>query len=105
MLPFRGLQICAYFQRVRHSYNILHASGISEEETKAPRPRSSHGGKNMILITGASGTVGREVLKQVAKSGAKHRAMYRSPEDAAKAPAHTETVVADFAKRDSLAEA
>jgi uncharacterized protein YbjT (DUF2867 family) len=56
----------------------------------------------MILVTGASGTVGKEVLKQVAKSGAKHRAMYRSDSEAAKAPAGTETVIADFAKKESL---
>lgn len=59
----------------------------------------------MILVTGASGTVGKEVLKQVAKSGAKHRAMYRSPQEAAKAPSGTETVIADFAKPETLAPA
>jgi uncharacterized protein YbjT (DUF2867 family) len=56
----------------------------------------------MILVTGASGTVGKEVLKQVAKRGAKHRAMYRSDSEAAKAPAGTETVIADFSKKESL---
>lgn len=57
----------------------------------------------MILITGASGTVGRAVLAEVARSGQKHRAMYRSKEDAAKAPAGTETVIADFSDKTSLA--
>ena len=56
----------------------------------------------MILVTGASGTVGREVLNQVAKKGVRHRAMYRSDREAAKAPAPTQTVVADFAKKDTL---
>jgi uncharacterized protein YbjT (DUF2867 family) len=56
----------------------------------------------MILITGASGNVGKTVLQAVAKSGAKHRAMYRSPAEAAKASAGTETVVADFAKPETL---
>src|SRR5262245_46006047 len=56
----------------------------------------------MVLVTGASGTVGKEVLKQVAKSGAKHRAMFRSVEDAERAPAGTETVIADFAKKETL---
>ena len=51
----------------------------------------------MILVTGASGTAGKAVLKEVARSGEKHRAMYRSKVEAAKAPAGTETVVADFA--------
>ena len=56
----------------------------------------------MILVTGASGTVGKEVLKQAAKSGARHRAMFRSSEEAKKAPAGTETVIADFAKKETL---
>src|SRR5579859_4982559 len=56
----------------------------------------------MILITGASGSVGKAVLQEVRKSGAKHRAMYRSAEEAAKARAGTEAVVADFAKKETL---
>src|SRR5438270_13369244 len=60
---------------------------------------------NMILITGASGSVGRAVLKEVARSGDKHRAMYRSKEEAAKAPPGTEAVVADFSDKSSLAAA
>ncbi len=59
----------------------------------------------MILVTGASGTVGKAVLKQVARGGAKHKAMYRSPDEAAKAPAGTATVIADFAKKETLAAA
>ena len=59
----------------------------------------------MILVTGASGTVGKAVLQEVARSRAQHRAMYRSAEEAAKAPPGTETVVADFAKKDTLAAA
>jgi uncharacterized protein YbjT (DUF2867 family) len=59
----------------------------------------------MILITGASGNVGKTVLQEVAKSGAKHRAMYRSAAEAAKAPAGTETVIADFAKPETLSAA
>jgi len=59
----------------------------------------------MILVTGASGTVGKAVLSEVARSGAKHKAMYRSAEDAAKAPSGTPTVIADFAKKETLAAA
>jgi uncharacterized protein YbjT (DUF2867 family) len=59
----------------------------------------------MILVTGASGTVGREVLNTVRRTGQPHRAMYRSKEDAAKAPPGTETVIADFADKSSLAAA
>lgn len=59
----------------------------------------------MILVTGASGNVGREVLKKVANSGARHRAMYRSNSEAARAPAGTETAIADFANKESLLHA
>jgi uncharacterized protein YbjT (DUF2867 family) len=59
----------------------------------------------MILITGASGTVGRAVLAEVTRTEQSHRAMYRSKEEAAKAPAGTGTVIADFADRASLAQA
>ena len=59
----------------------------------------------MILVTGASGSVGKTVLAEVARSGERHRAMYRSKAEAAKAPAGTETVIADFADRASLAAA
>jgi uncharacterized protein YbjT (DUF2867 family) len=56
----------------------------------------------MILVTGASGTVGKAVLREVARSGTKHRGMYRSAGDAAKAPPGTETVIADFARKETL---
>jgi uncharacterized protein YbjT (DUF2867 family) len=59
----------------------------------------------MILITGASGSAGRAVLAEVARRGDKHRAMYRSKEEAAKAPAGTEAVIADFSDKASLAAA
>jgi uncharacterized protein YbjT (DUF2867 family) len=59
----------------------------------------------MILVTGASGTVGKAVLNEVARSGAKHKAMYRSAEEAVKAPRGTQTVIADFGKKETLAAA
>lgn len=59
----------------------------------------------MNLITGASGSVGRAVLAEVARSGEKPRAMYRSKAEAAKAPAGTEAVIADFSDMASLAPA
>jgi len=59
----------------------------------------------MILVTGASGTVGKAVLNEVARSGAKHKAMYRSADEAGKAPRGTQTVIADFAKEETLAAA
>jgi uncharacterized protein YbjT (DUF2867 family) len=56
----------------------------------------------MILITGASGNVGREVLKQVCNAGARVRAVYQSSQKAAEAPAGVETVVADFNRPETL---
>lgn len=60
----------------------------------------------MILVTGASGTMGRavlhEVAKETAKTGENYRAMYRSFGDAAKAPAGASTIIADFGKKDTL---
>ena len=57
----------------------------------------------MILVTGASGNVGKAVLNEVARTSTKHKAMYRSANEAAKAPAGTQTVIADFAKKETLA--
>lgn len=59
----------------------------------------------MIVITGASGNAGRAVLDEVHKSGAAHRAMYRSEAEAKQAPAGTEAVIADFANKQSLRKA
>jgi uncharacterized protein YbjT (DUF2867 family) len=56
----------------------------------------------MILITGASGSVGREVVREMQKTGAKFCAMYRSKEDAAKAPNGVKAVTADFSDAGSL---
>ena len=59
----------------------------------------------MIMITGASGTVGRAVLDEVRKSGEPFRAMYRSSDDARKAPPGVSTVLADFADKNRLCPA
>ncbi len=59
----------------------------------------------MILITGVTGTTGGAVLDEVSKSGKPFKAMYRSEQDARKAPAGTQTVLADFAHKNSLAKA
>lgn len=56
----------------------------------------------MILITGASGTVGAAVVQEVQKSGKRFKAMYRSAQDASRAPGGMDTVVADFGDRASL---
>jgi uncharacterized protein YbjT (DUF2867 family) len=59
----------------------------------------------MILITGASGSVGREVVREMLKTDKEFRAMYRSKEEAAKAPAGVKTVIADFSDATSLEKA
>jgi uncharacterized protein YbjT (DUF2867 family) len=59
----------------------------------------------MILVTGASGTVGREVLLAVEKTGQSAKAMYRSAEDARNAPQGVPTIIADFADAASLQNA
>ena len=56
----------------------------------------------MILVTGASGTVGRAVLEEMRKAGKPFKATYRSEADAKSAPAGTATVLADFADRNSM---
>src|SRR5271165_800180 len=56
----------------------------------------------MILVTGASGSVGGKVLGELLGRGAELRAMYRSREDAGKAPAGVATVIADFADASAL---
>jgi uncharacterized protein YbjT (DUF2867 family) len=58
----------------------------------------------MILITGASGSVGKAVLQEAIRKGSKVRAMYRSKEEAAKAPSGCEPVLADYADKESLSK-
>src|SRR5216684_2901596 len=59
----------------------------------------------MILITGASGSVGKAVLQEAIGKESKVRAMYRSKEEAAKAPSGCEAVLADYADKQSLRKA
>jgi uncharacterized protein YbjT (DUF2867 family) len=59
----------------------------------------------MILITGASGSVGKTVLQEAIRKEAKVRAMYRSKEEAAKAPSGCVPVLADYADKQSLRKA
>jgi len=56
----------------------------------------------MIVVTGASGTVGRAVLMEIARAGTAHRAVYRAAADAAQAPPGAETAIADFADAPAL---
>ena len=59
----------------------------------------------MILITGASGSVGKTVLQEAIGKESKVRAMYRSREEAAKAPSGCEPVLADYSDMQSLRKA
>ncbi len=59
----------------------------------------------MMLITGASGNVGKAVLQEAIRKGLKVRAMYRSREEAAKAPSGCEAVLADYSDKQSLRKA
>lgn len=59
----------------------------------------------MILVTGASGQLGRQVLEEVVKAGKPVKAMYRGAGDARGAPAEVEAVIADFTDKASLAKA
>jgi uncharacterized protein YbjT (DUF2867 family) len=59
----------------------------------------------MILITGASGSVGKVVLQEACRRESKVRAMYRSKEEAAKAPSGCEAVLADYSDKQSLGNA
>jgi uncharacterized protein YbjT (DUF2867 family) len=56
----------------------------------------------MILITGASGNVGGEVLKQAAAAKLKIRATYQSPDKAKGAPAGVEAVLMDYTKPETI---
>jgi uncharacterized protein YbjT (DUF2867 family) len=60
----------------------------------------------MILVTGAGGTVGSEVLKQLRAAGAQVRAAFHTPAKAEKARAQgVDAVVLDFADRASITAA
>ena len=56
----------------------------------------------MILVTGASGNAGGAVVSELLDRGIPFRGMYRSYEDAGKAPPGVDTVVADFASKENL---
>jgi uncharacterized protein YbjT (DUF2867 family) len=59
----------------------------------------------MILITGASGSVGKVVLQEAIRREPKVRAMYRSTVEAAKAPSGCGAVLADYSDKRRLGKA
>jgi uncharacterized protein YbjT (DUF2867 family) len=56
----------------------------------------------MILITGASGNVGQEVLRQIAGAGLRVRAAFQSATKAAAAPPEVEAVIMDYNQPDTV---
>jgi len=56
----------------------------------------------MILITGASGNVGKEVLKQAVQTGMRVRAAFQSAGKAAAAPSGVEIAIPDFNQPETL---
>ncbi len=56
----------------------------------------------MILITGAGGNVGHEVVKQALALGLKIRATFRSAAGAAKAPTGLDGVIVDYSKPETI---
>ena len=59
----------------------------------------------MILITGASGNVGREVLRQIAQTVSKVRATFQSASSAASAPSGVEIAIMDYNKPETICAA
>jgi uncharacterized protein YbjT (DUF2867 family) len=60
----------------------------------------------MILITGASGSVGKAVLLEaIIRTKSNIRSMYRSKEEAIKAPTGCKPILADYADKQSLLKA
>ena len=56
----------------------------------------------MILITGASGNVGKEVLKQITQTGVQVRAAFQSVSKAAGTPSGVEIVSLDYNRAETL---
>src|SRR5260370_14362750 len=64
-----------------------------------------NGSKKMIVITGESGSVGKAVLQEAIRKESKVRAMYRSKEEATKAPSGCAAVLGDYSDKQSLRNA
>src|SRR5882672_7837038 len=61
--------------------------------------------KPLILVTGATGTVGSQVVKQLAATGQRVRALVRDPKKAERFPKAVEVVHGDLEKPATLAPA
>src|SRR5258707_14914077 len=61
--------------------------------------------KPLILVTGATGMVGSEGVKQLAETGQRVRALVRDPKKAERFPKAVEVVYGDLEKPETLARA
>src|SRR5216684_8324200 len=84
---------------------LKHSARTSQPKFRRPPRAAQNGSKKMILITGASGSVGKAVLQEASRKESKFRAMFRSKQEAAKAPGGCEPVLADYSDKQSLRKA
>src|SRR5271165_1557985 len=84
---------------------LKHSARTSQPEFRLPLRAAQNGGKKMILITGASGSVGKAVLQEAIRKESKVRGMFRSNAEAAKAPSGCAAVLADYSDKQSLRNA
>src|SRR5687768_17069753 len=91
-------------RRDGHSSSVCR-SGCSDcaEISYRSGPGRGHGGA-MILITGATGTIGSEIVRQLAARGERVRAVTRNP-DTASVPDGVEVVHGDYTDVSGVARA
>src|SRR5260370_7587636 len=61
-----------------------------------------NGSNKMLLITGASGSVGKAVLQEAIRTRSKVRGMFRSKEHAAKPPSQSQALLPAYSDKHSL---
>src|SRR5689334_20818106 len=65
----------------------------------------THRGENMILVTGATGNIGRELVRLLVAAGAKIRVMTRDPKKVEKLGAAVEVFQGDLDRPEVIAQA
>src|SRR6516164_7510202 len=102
---------CSFTASCSGASKETRSPSVGPRSRRRPRAQSGPGVDEilkevaMLLITGASGNAGSAVVKEVLKTNKPVKAMYRSPEDAAKASKDAGAVLADFADKPSLGRA
>jgi uncharacterized protein YbjT (DUF2867 family) len=84
---------------------MKHPARATSPESRPPSRAAQNRSEKMILITGASGSVGKAVLQEVSRKESKFRGMFRSKQEAAQAPSGCEPVLADYSDKPSLRNA